>query len=332
MVRDFLVSGVKWVLRIGLRLYFKEIRHSQRQIDQNRPLLFLANHQNALIDALLIAAFNRRKTFFLVRSSVFKHKPIARVLYYLGMRPIYRIRDGKHLVSNNEPILNFFAEALAQGNCVLIFPEGNHSLRRTLRPLRKGFIEIADKAFALDNDLNLGLVTVGLSYQNATCFRDRVHIHYADAIDATSLFAEGTDRSSGKKERDKDILAFVHQRLSACTVHIASEHYGVIEQQLIREKADFLQVQAVNARIAELTESISSDRSEECLAQATPCEGSRLKLVINILFWPLVFIWRRRIRPMIKEDEFVSTFRFAYFTFVLLAGLLLVVLFLICLL
>ena len=334
MVSNVLVSGVKGFLRIALRLYFREIRHASHQIDQHRPLLFLANHQNALIDALLIAAFNRRKTYFLVRSDVFKRKWVARILHYFGLRPIFRIRDGKHLVSQNEPMLNFFAEVLVKGDCVLLFPEGNHSLKRRVRPLRKGFIAIADKAFALDNNLDLGLVTVGLSYQNATCFRDRVHIHYADAIDATSLFAEGSDSDKvrGKKERDKEILAFVHQRLSTFTVHIASEHYDAIEQQLIREKADFLQIQAVNARIAELTESISSDRSEECQAQTAPCEGSRLKLVINILFWPLVFIWRRRIRPLIKEDEFLSTFRFAYFTFVLLAGLLLLALFLICLL
>ena len=332
MVSNAVVSGVKGFLRMALRLYFREIRHASHQIDQQRPLLFLANHQNALIDALLIAAFNRRKTYFLVRSDVFKRKWIARILHYFGLRPIFRIRDGKHLVSQNEPMLNFFAEVLVKGDCVLLFPEGNHSLNRTVRPLRKGFIAIADKAFALHNSLDLGLVTVGLSYQNATCFRDRVHIHYADAIDARSLFAEGSDRSGVKKERDKEILAFVHQRLSTCTVHIASEHYDAIEQQLIREKADFLQIQAVNARIAELTESISSDRSEECQAQTSPCEGSRLKLVINILFWPLVFVWRRSIRPMIKEDEFVSTFRFAYFTILLLAGLLLLALFLICLL
>ena len=332
MVSNAVVSGVKGFLRMALRLYFREIRHASHQIDQHRPLLFLANHQNALIDALLIAAFNRRKTYFLVRSDVFKRKWVARILHYFGLRPIFRIRDGKHLVSQNEPMLNFFAEVLVKGDCVLLFPEGNHSLKRRVRPLRKGFIAIADKAFALDNNLDLGLVTVGLSYQNATCFRDRVHIHYADAIDATSLFAEDSDRFRGKKERDKEILAFVHQRLSICTVHIASEHYDAIERQLILEKADFLKVQAVNARIAELTESISSDRSEECQAQTAPCEGSRLKLVINILFWPLVFVWRRRIRPLIKEDEFLSTFRFAYFTFVLLAGLLLLALFLICLL
>jgi len=332
MVSNVVISGVKGFLRIALRLYFKEIRHASYQIDQRRPLLFLANHQNALIDALLIAAFNRRKTYFLVRSDVFKRKWVARVLHYFGLRPIFRIRDGKHLVSQNEPILNFFAEVLVKGDCVLLFPEGNHSLKRSIRPLRKGFIDIADKAFALDSNLDLGLVTIGLSYQNATCFRDRVHIHYANAIDAKSLFVKAHNKTSDKKERDKQILAFVHQRLSTCTVHIASENYVDIEWQLIREKTDFLKVPAVNARIAELTESISSDRSEEFLALPAPCEVSGLKLVISILFWPLVFIWRSRIRPMIKEDEFVSTFRFAYFTFILLVSVLLFALVLIFLL
>jgi hypothetical protein len=229
-------------------------------------------------------------------------------------------------------MMNFFAEVLVKGDCVLLFPEGNHSLKRRVRPLRKGFIDIADKAFALDSNLDLGLVTIGLSYQNATCFRDRVHIHYADAIDAKSLFVVAPDKTTDKKERDKQILALIQHRLSTCTVHIASEHYEDIERQLICEKADFLQVQAVNARIAELTEHTSSGPNAECLALTAPCEVSRLKVVISILFWPLVLIWRRCIRPMIKEDEFVSTLRFAYFTLILLVSVLLFALFLICLL
>lgn len=314
MVRDFLVSGVKWLLRLGLGLYFKEIRHSQRQIDQSRPLLFLANHQNALIDALLIAAFNQRKTFFLVRSGVFKRKPIARVLYYLGMRPIYRIRDGKHMVSQNEPIMNFFAEKLVQGNCVLIFPEGNHSLKRTVRPLRKGFIEIADKALALNPDLDLGLVTVGLSYQNAKCARDRVVIHYADTIDAQKLFLT----QNSKKERDKELLVQLHERLSAYTVHIPSSSYDSLLQQLIQEKIDFLQVNAVNARIDALIESTSGISKEANSLFNYPCERTFLYSVLYVLFWPVVIFWRLLIRPKIKEDEFVSTFRFAYLSLLLL--------------
>jgi 1-acyl-sn-glycerol-3-phosphate acyltransferase len=63
-MQDLIVSGVKALLRILLRLYFAELRHTKRDIPKEGPLVFLANHQNALLDALLIAAFNRRKTFF----------------------------------------------------------------------------------------------------------------------------------------------------------------------------------------------------------------------------------------------------------------------------
>lgn len=326
MIRRGILFVVKSMLRGLLYLYFKKIRHGTRAIEQHRPLLFLANHQNALLDALLIAAFNQRETYFLVRSDVFKKPWVAGVLRYFGLRPIYRIRDGKHLVSQNDPIFNFFAEMLVQGHCVLIFPEGNHSLRRTVRPLRKGFIEIVDRAFALNPTLNLGLVTVGLSYEQAKCFRDRVHIQYAAALDAAPLFVSNLK----KKERDSMLLHLIHLRLSTCTVHIPSDRYSPIEEQLIHEGMNFLEVDDVNGRITQIIDQgIVIHPSEP---EASPCRRSTLERLCYTLGWPLVLIWRTQIRSRIKEEEFISTFRFAYFTGIVLMASLLLAISLICLL
>jgi len=311
-MQDFIVSGVKALLRLWLRLYFKEIRHTRRAIPNRGPLVFLGNHQNALLDALIIAAFNRRKTYFLVRSSVFKNARVARLLYFFGLRPIYRIRDGRDTLALNEPIFDFFAQMLVQGHCVLLFPEGNHSLNRTVRPLRKGFIEIINRAYALDPKTSIRLVAVGLSYQQPSCFFDRVAVHYSSPIDADPLFNNGLDL----KSRDQQILERVSQELRDSTVHIPKVHYDEVLTRLIHTKTDFTEVQKANQRISQIIDDLAlgDERFVPKEASITSCYYSSFQRFLLLMCWPVTFIWRLTIKPRIKEAEFISTFRFAYFT------------------
>lgn len=311
-MQDLIVSGVKALLRILLRLYFAELRHTKRDIPKEGPLVFLANHQNALLDALLIAAFNRRKTFFLVRSNVFKNRLVAHFLYFFGLRPIYRIRDGREKLALNDPLFDFFAQALVQGNCVLLFPEGNHALQRTVRPLRKGFIEIIDRAYAIAPHLSLRIVPVGLSYQQPACFFDRAAIQYNPSLDAADLFLNQQDQ----KLRDKRILDRVHAELCSATVHIPKGSYDEIIAVLGTKAIDFTQVQEVNQTIKKvLKEQTEFDLNRGSLSlPEAACTYSFLQRFSLALAWPVTFLWRLIVKPRIKEAEFISTFRFAYFT------------------
>jgi 1-acyl-sn-glycerol-3-phosphate acyltransferase len=311
-MQDLIVSGVKALLRILLRLYFTELRHTKRDIPKEGPLVFLANHQNALLDALLIAAFNRRKTFFLVRSNVFKNRLVAHFLYFFGLRPIYRIRDGREKLALNEPLFDFFAQVLVQGNCVLLFPEGNHALQRTVRPLRKGFIEIIDRAYAIAPHLSLRIVPVGLSYQQPACFFDRAAIQYNPSLDAADLFLNQQDQ----KLRDKRILDRVHAELCSATVHIPKGSYDEIIAVLGTKAIEFTQVQEVNQTIKKvLKEQTEFDLNRGSLSlPETACTYSFLQRFSLALAWPFTFLWRLSVKPRIKEAEFISTFRFAYFT------------------
>lgn len=311
-MQDLIVSGVKALLRLLLRLYFAELRHTKRDIPKRGPLVFLANHQNALLDALLIAAFNRRKTFFLVRSNVFKNRIVARFLYFFGLRPIYRIRDGREKLSLNDLLFDFFAQALVQGHCVLLFPEGNHALQRTVRPLRKGFVEIIDRAYAIAPYLNLHIVPVGLSYQQPSCFFDRVAIQYNPSVNAAELFLSKEDH----KLRDKHILERVHAELCTATVHIPKASYDVIFTLLNVKPIDFTQVQQVNQVIQKiLKEETEVDHKRVWLSlPEAVCTYSTAQRLLLVLAWPAPFLWRLGIKPRIKEAEFISTFRFAYFT------------------
>jgi 1-acyl-sn-glycerol-3-phosphate acyltransferase len=70
---------------------------------------------------------------------VFKKPLVAKILDSLQMLPVYRIRDGWGNLTNNTAVFERCSKLLKTGECIVIFPEGNHNLKRTVRPLSKRF-------------------------------------------------------------------------------------------------------------------------------------------------------------------------------------------------
>ena len=70
-------------------------------IPKEGAVLFIGNHQNALIDALIIPTITKRKIHFLARAGVFKKNIIKKFLSTLNMLPAYRLRDGVENMNKN---------------------------------------------------------------------------------------------------------------------------------------------------------------------------------------------------------------------------------------
>jgi 1-acyl-sn-glycerol-3-phosphate acyltransferase len=154
---------IKALMRLALRFYFRKIKiEGLENIPKNAPLLVTPNHQNALIDALLVGAFIPRTLHYLTRADVFNSWTKA-LLKKLNMMPIYRIRDGYQKLSLNEAIFSACFEVFKQNGAILIFPEGNHGKEYYLRPLTKGAARLAIQAQdGIEKDLMI--LPVGLNY------------------------------------------------------------------------------------------------------------------------------------------------------------------------
>ena len=93
---------IRVYLRVGLFFYFKSIKVvNQTNVPKDKPVMFVANHQNALLDALLIATKCGRFSYFLTRAAAFKKPWVSKLLHSLRMLPVYRIRDGWNTITNN---------------------------------------------------------------------------------------------------------------------------------------------------------------------------------------------------------------------------------------
>ena len=88
-LRKFIYQIARLCMRAALHCYFSRIKTvGLDNIPESGPLMFLPNHQNALLDALLIAVNCRRKPYFLTRSDVFTNALFRSLFSFFHMLPV----------------------------------------------------------------------------------------------------------------------------------------------------------------------------------------------------------------------------------------------------
>jgi 1-acyl-sn-glycerol-3-phosphate acyltransferase len=244
-MKALLYTSLKSFIRIGFFCYFREIRmRGIERIPAEQPVMLLSNHQNALIDPLLYAAFARgRKPFFLTRSDVFGNPVLGWLFAGLRMMPIYRLRDGRDTLHRNQAVFQRCATLFSRGEHILLFPEANHSLIRRVRPLSKGFTRILEQTFETFPQLDVQVVPVGVNYQQADGFPDRVALYFGAPFSARDYW-------DGKELRVGPLKGRVFESLTRLTVHIPpAEDAEAWERHLEKQGVDFLDPFGVNYRI-----------------------------------------------------------------------------------
>ena len=150
------------------RLFYRRFKViGNEKIPSNTPVIFAPNHQNALMDALAVLFAARRPVSFMARADIFKKPFVAKLLNFLKILPIYRIRDGFAELGRNQKVFDTTVEVLKSNIPLCILPEGNHEGCKRLRPLKKGIFRIAFQAEeSAGYNLNLHIVPVGIDYSD----------------------------------------------------------------------------------------------------------------------------------------------------------------------
>ncbi len=304
--------SVKMFLKIGLWFYFRRIRVVNKQhLKITQPALIVCNHQNALLDPLLIATSINNYGYFLTRAGVFKKPFVAKLLASLNMLPVYRIRDGWNNLTNNNDIFEKAVDVLQQEKKVTIFPEGSHNLARRVRPLSKGFTRIVLSTLEKDPSLPLKLIPVGVNYQEALKFGDSASMYVGEPIDASSLVSENKAASlAADKYRQESVIALkqtVFNTLTELTTHIPEEGYEETLEKLNQLNVNYLKPSEVNSCIQSNFSNCKKQSSKNFLITVRKL----LKFTYCISIFPVYLFWKWYVQPKIKELEFTSTFRFA---------------------
>ncbi|MEP3211367.1 MAG: lysophospholipid acyltransferase family protein [Maribacter sp.] len=302
-MKNLIYSMVKIWMKTNLHLYYGKIKVSGLEnVPKDKPVLFLPNHQSALLDVLLIAVDCNRKPWFLTRSDVFKSKTLISIFNFFQMIPIYRIRDGRESLKNNQAVFDRCSELLVHKQAILMFPEANHNLKRRVRPLSKGFTRILFNTLNVAPNTDIHLVPVGINYRDAVRFPDKVALYFDTPIAVKDMYNPMKERESIDRIKDA-----VSSRLKKLTSHIEDENsYEETVNRLDVIGVDYLNPVQVNEAIANgaITE-VVTNRQSAFLSEL----GQSLFWLLN---FPIVLFWRTFVKPKVWEPEFMGTLRFAF--------------------
>ena len=149
------------------RLFYKVRYINKEKVNTQEGSIFACNHQNALMDALAILTSFTWQPVFLARADIFKNKTIARILRFLKILPVYRIRDGYDQLSNNKQVFEQTFNVLESGTPIAMFPEGNHVGINNVRSLKKGIARIAFSfRYETPERRELKIIPAGLNYES----------------------------------------------------------------------------------------------------------------------------------------------------------------------
>ncbi|QSE98227.1 lysophospholipid acyltransferase family protein [Fulvivirga lutea] len=298
-----LYNLLKAYITLGLNTFFKKLKvFNQENIPDSGPILFVANHQNALIDALLIVTHNRRKTYFLTRADAFKSNLAKPFLKSLKMLPVYRMRDGIATVNQNNEIFERCYDLLNNGDCLGIFPEGNHDLRRRLRPLSKGFTRVA-LGTVERFQTQLHIVPVGINYSDHQKFRGSVSVYFGKPIRVNDYYSGDFNSDSVK------LKEAVSEKLKNLIIHIEDlEKYDERVSGLKAAGADLLNPFESNLRLKNLADSKPVARTNES-GNSFIANIVSINNLFPLLFWKLV-------HKKIKDPVMIATYKFCIGVFI----------------
>ncbi len=183
-----------WLLqcyaKLCFRIYYRKVEVvNKNRIPLNQPVILAPNHQNALMDAMVLVCKTPFQSVFLARADIFKGKRMTRFLTFLNIMPIYRMRDGIENVKRNDEVFEKTLQVLHNmRNPLGLFAEGNHGDKRRLRPLVKGLFRIGLQAQEKYGNLPaVKIVPVGIDYGHYQHFRSTLFVNVGEPIEVSSF-------------------------------------------------------------------------------------------------------------------------------------------------
>lgn len=291
---------LKLLAKLTAPFYFsKIIKQGIENIPKKGPLILIPNHQNALLDAIVVSIFSPIDIYYLTRASVFKSK-FNKLLRSLNMRPVYRIRDGYESLSKNESVFKECKDILLNRHGLLLFPEADHSLKYYLRPLSRGLSRIVfDTQDAFINPIPI--IPVGLNYFNHLESRNKLMIVFGEPI----YFNQFKSDSKGAILNEIRLRAAQGMKKTLLIPEFSSQYNAQVET-LKHSKANSFEKLKKQLTISEKLV------IEERESKSNSVVGVLSSILSEILFLPPLILLRRILRTQVKDPIFYGSIKFAF--------------------
>lgn len=220
---------LKAYVMVVFRLYYKKIViRGKENIPADEPIILSPNHQNALMDAFAVHYAIPGQLVFLARSDIFENPVIDKILTFMKILPIYRIRDGYGKLQENEAIINKTTDILRKHKYLVILPEGNHYGERRLRPLKKGICRMSFQAEEKSNfNLGLKIVPVGLDYTSYTKMNHTLFINFGKPVEVSKHIPL---YKANPQKANNQLLKDISNQMKQYMIHIEDQsHYKLFD-------------------------------------------------------------------------------------------------------
>ncbi len=191
---------LKFLVSTGITFYYKRILcRNKKFLEQDAPMILIANHPNTLMDAWMIGHVTKQPIYFMAKGTLFNSKFKLWLLRNLNMIPINRAGEGRMKGVSNTDSFEACYKILEEGKTLMIFPEGSSFQERILRELKSGTARIALETERRNGGkLGLLVVPIGLNYLNADKFRSSVLVQVGEPIKVADYL-----ETSGEKANDQ---------------------------------------------------------------------------------------------------------------------------------
>ena len=167
-------GALRWVNGIVLHWFYRDIPVTGRNnIPVDAPLLIAVNHQNALVDSLIVVWVIPRRITMTAKATLTDNPLISLLFHTVGVVPLRRISDEARKSTGvpvdrarNTDAFREILDLLERRGAVLIFPEGKSHNEFGLEPLRSGMARLALQARDERSIAGVRILPVGLVFEN----------------------------------------------------------------------------------------------------------------------------------------------------------------------
>ena len=185
---------LRWINGIALHWFYRDIRVSGTEnIPANAPLLIAVNHQNALVDSLIVAWVVPRRITMTAKATLIRNPLIALLFRILRVVPLRRVSDeipksdGSPVDrSRNAGAFREIFDVLDRRGAVLIFPEGKSHNEVGLEPLKSGLARLALEARDKHSIKGIAILPLGLVFEEKGVPGTIAGVHIGKPIDIDS--------------------------------------------------------------------------------------------------------------------------------------------------
>jgi glycerol-3-phosphate O-acyltransferase/dihydroxyacetone phosphate acyltransferase len=281
---------------IALRWYYADVVvQGLERVPRDGPLILIANHPNALIDALLVGTVLRRRILLTAKATLFEAPVLAMLLKAVGVVPLSRAKDESSvdgarartpMRDRNAEAFRLVTKALLDGQAILVFPEGISHDDPSIAPLKSGAARMALQA-RLEGATGLHIVPIGLIFEEKERPGSRVLVRVGEplALDdwMTSMPADATSLTSDLDERLRAVtLNFATAEQATRAVTLARTLVAIASQPTALDAPRSLEAEADVARRVDAATTALPSASPTVVAAADALT-SRLRVVEQAL-------------------------------------------------